>query len=122
MNFRRTTSVAGAAMLAIATMTGVPALAHADAADAADAATETVRYDDLNLSTPAGVQALYHRIQSAARNVCGPSVVTGTRIVSEGWKDCVSTTVHKAIFEVNKPPLTAYYANHLRDPISRTAG
>ena len=119
MNFRRTTGVAGAAMLAVATMTGVPALAHADAADVA---TETVRYDDLNLSTPAGVQALYHRIQSAARNVCGPSVVTGTRIVSEGWKDCVSTTVHKAIFEVNKAPLTAYYANHLRDRITRTAG
>lgn len=41
----------------------------------ADPKTETrtmaVSYADLNLSTPAGVQALHQRIQSAARTLCG---------------------------------------------------
>jgi UrcA family protein len=30
----------------------------------------TVRYTDLNLNTPAGVEALYARLRAAARDVC----------------------------------------------------
>ena len=36
-----------------------------------DPRTATVRYADLNLATPAGVETLYHRINLAARAVCG---------------------------------------------------
>ena len=58
--FRRSLAVAGAfAALTVATTSfaGAPS---------ADAPTVSVRYDDLNLSTSAGVNALYHRISVAA--------------------------------------------------------
>jgi UrcA family protein len=120
MTFRRITSLALATALAALTLVGVPLLAHADPGVAM--AAETVRYDELNLATDAGVQALYDRIQNAARNVCGPESIIGTHIPSQGWKDCVGAAIRQAILAVNKPQLTAYYAQHLRTPISRTAG
>lgn len=36
-----------------------------------DFRTASVTYADLNLATPAGVETLYHRINLAARTVCG---------------------------------------------------
>jgi len=35
--------------------------------------SETVKFQDLNTDTPAGVQALYDRIHSAATRVCSES-------------------------------------------------
>jgi UrcA family protein len=35
--------------------------------------SETVKFQDLNVGTPAGVEALYGRIHSAAVRVCSPS-------------------------------------------------
>lgn len=40
---------------------------------------QIVRFDDLNLATPAGMERLERRIESAAREVCGMSM---TRIAS----------------------------------------
>ena len=46
--------------------------AFAAASPAATATTAvTVRYGDLNLSNPEGAAALYARLRSAARKVCG---------------------------------------------------
>ena len=120
MRLRRITGFVVAATLSAATVAGVPQLAHAG--PASDVASLTVHFDDLNLSSEAGVSALYRRIQNAARTVCGPPSFTGTRIVSQDWKDCVSASVRQAILSVNKPLLTAYYASRLWTPVSRTAG
>jgi UrcA family protein len=112
MNFHRTPAFVAAAMLAALTLAGTASLAHADTPS--DTEKQIVRYGDLNLATQAGLQALFRRIQNAAGEVCGPSTVAGSRIISTAWKDCVSNSVRDAILEVNHPSLTAYYAAQLR--------
>lgn len=73
-------TLAAAAMLATAT----PALA-----ERAETATVTVRHDDLRLDTPRGQRALEHRLDMAAREVCGiHEQVTGTRIRSNDANAC----------------------------------
>jgi UrcA family protein len=68
--------------------------------------TETVKFQDLNLDTPAGVAALYSRIHSAAVRVCSPQ---------GGWREqlgaaaCTKDAEAKAIDKVNRPSLTAFY-------------
>ena len=120
MNLRRTPAFVAAAMLATVTLMGTASLAHAAAPSEIE--TQTVRFGDLNLGSQAGLQALYLRIQNAAQNVCGPSLVTGTHLVSEAWRDCVSASVRDAILKINRPSLTAYYATQLRTVSSRTIG
>ena len=44
--------------------------ANCPAAAPDDVPTQLVRFADLDLTRPTGVQALYHRIQHAARDVC----------------------------------------------------
>ena len=120
MNLRRTPAVVAAATLAALTLIGTASLAHA----AAPSNTEqvVVRFDDLNLATPAGLQALYLRIQNAARSVCGSAELPGSRVASEAWTDCVTASIRGAISEVNQPALTAYYATQLRPGVARTSG
>jgi UrcA family protein len=120
MNRPRTPAFVAATLLATFTLMGTASLAHAAAPS--DTQQETVRFGDLNLATQAGLQALYLRIQNAARDVCGPSQVAGTRIASGAWKDCVSASIHDAILQINQPSLTAYYAAQLRNVPFRTTG
>lgn len=63
------------ALISLVTAALIPATAFAQS-DAAE-----VRYDDLDLSSPAGLKTLDKRIGFAAQLVCRSSVVTGTRIV-----------------------------------------
>lgn len=120
MNFRRITGRVAAATLSAAAFAAVPLLAHAG--PASDVASEIVRFDDLNITSEAGLATLYRRIQNAARTVCGPPSFAGTRVVSQDWKDCVSASVRNAIRSINMPQLTSYYARRLWAPVSRTAG
>jgi UrcA family protein len=66
--------------------------------------SETVKFADLNLSTPAGVEALYGRIHAAARRVCDqpPGELAATRA-------CMTKAESEAIGKVNAPLLTAFY-------------
>jgi UrcA family protein len=68
--------------------------------------TETVKFQDLNVSTPAGAEALYSRIHSAAVRVCSPS---GGRLEEIGAADCVKDSESKAVKKANLPLLTAFY-------------
>jgi UrcA family protein len=65
--------------------------------------TETVKFADLDLSTQAGVEALYNRIHAAARHVCVQrgSLMSGTV--------CIRKAEGEAIGKVNAPLLTAFY-------------
>jgi UrcA family protein len=79
--------------------------------------TETVKFADLKVDTPAGVEALYRRIYAAAQRVCryeatsiyGPS----------NWRNCVRPTVDDTIAKVNNPLLTALHTG--RNPSPPTA-
>ena len=59
-------------------LAGVLVVSNAAAAEQFRA--ETVKYQDLNVATPAGVEALYRRIHFAARRVCSPGI---------GWRSLV---------------------------------
>jgi UrcA family protein len=101
------TTVASKLVLAVAglaaAVTGFAATADADAPSVA------VRYDDLNLSTTAGVNKLYQRISAAARQVC-PDVYSRDPHVALAGQHCLSTAVAKAVSEVNSPSLAMLHA------------
>jgi UrcA family protein len=70
-----------------------------------DPPSVTVRYADLDLSSPAGADALYRRIQAAARQVCG---FPGTDLVEQSsWRSCYRSAVGDAVRKVNSPLLIA---------------
>lgn len=57
---------------------------------------EVVRFDDLNLTSPAGVAALERRINSVARRVCGYNEVYGTRIIPKDVSECMDSALASA--------------------------
>ena len=72
---------------------------------AGDAArTETVKFVDLNLDTPAGVEALYGRIHAAAWRVCRQP---GGELAAV--KGCMTKAESQAIGKLNNSLLTAFY-------------
>ena len=114
MKARRLSCSVAAALLASATFSGVLSLAHAESVDGAP--SRVVRYDDLNIATPAGAEALYRRIKDAARDVCGEPTIIGSYLVTASWKDCVAGSVRSAVLKINQPTLTTYYSARLRNP------
>ena len=73
-------------------------------AQAGDARSETVKFGDLNLTTQAGVEALYGRIHAAARRVCEPPAGE-----LAGVSRCMTKAESGAIGQVNIPLLSAFY-------------
>jgi UrcA family protein len=67
--------------------------------------TETVKFQDLNVDTPAGVQALYTRIHSAAKRVCSEN----DPVLRLASALCIRKAEAKAVETVSIPQLTAYY-------------
>lgn len=71
---------------------------------AGDDRSETVKFADLNLSSQAGVEALYGRIHAAARRVCEQPAGELTAV-----RKCMTKAESDAIGKVNVPLLTAFY-------------
>jgi UrcA family protein len=65
-----------------------------------DVPTKTVSFRDLDLSTARGAQALYDRIESAAREVC-----RGTEFAD--YDACRARAIEGAVKEVANPLLSA---------------
>jgi UrcA family protein len=74
--------------------------------------SETVKFQDLNVGSPAGVESLYSRIHAAARRVC---TQPGGWQAQLGASACVKDSEAKAIAKVNLPLLTAYYQRKTGD-------
>jgi UrcA family protein len=68
--------------------------------------SETVKFQDLNVGTSAGVETLYSRIHSAAKRVC---TAPGGWRSQFGASTCTRDAEARAIAKVNLPLLTAYY-------------
>ena len=94
-------SLAIAAMLALRTAQAVPA-----ADPATGAPSVTVRTSDLNLGTPEGVQALYRRIVTAAREVC-PQASAWQAESSAASRACQARAIERAVRALNDPRLAA---------------
>jgi UrcA family protein len=74
-----------------------------------DTSSVSVRYDDLNLSTTAGINALYRRISSAARDVCPDVYSRDTQVVLAGQR-CQTAAIARAVSQVNNPSLAMLHA------------
>ena len=67
--------------------------------------SETVKFQDLNVNSSQGVQALYGRIHSAAERVCSES----DPILRVASAACARKAEANAIEKLSLPQLTAYY-------------
>jgi UrcA family protein len=70
-----------------------------------EARSEKVKFQDLNVDTQEGVQALYTRIHTAAKHVCSDS----DPVLRSAAGACARAAEGNAIAKLNLPQLTAYY-------------
>jgi UrcA family protein len=68
-----------------------------------------VKFGDLNLGKPIGVQRLYIRLWSAAKVVCEPAFSVPQTLRSR-QRVCAHEAMADAVSRINHPGLTAYHA------------
>jgi UrcA family protein len=83
----------------------ITALTMPAGADGLNPPSKTVKFDDLNIATPAGAKALYRRIQTAAVEVC-PTQMYYTLRMEQAQRACVDHAIDNAVKSVNSPALT----------------
>jgi UrcA family protein len=76
--------------------------------------TRIVRFSERDLSTEHGVEAVYRRIQIAARAVCGESESPNSLMPLSSWRSCVATAVDSAVASTAQPALIAYHERTAR--------
>jgi UrcA family protein len=84
--------------------------------------SETVKFQDLNVASPAGVAALYGRIHRAAQHVCA---VQDSRELANVQRAnaCAAQAEARAVAQLNIAALTAYVqTKNGRQPAALTAG
>ncbi|HEY6455740.1 MAG TPA: UrcA family protein [Steroidobacteraceae bacterium] len=86
------------------------------AADSSGALQTTVRFSDLNVSTPEGAAVLYRRIRKASYQVCSPLDHGDSKF--DGRLDvCVNKAIADAVTKANQLALSAVYnSRHLAPP------
>jgi len=65
-----------------------------------------VKFNDLDLDTDAGAQALYRRLVIAARQVCPSDAGVNLHLANLAYR-CRSEALARAVRQLNKPALTA---------------
>jgi UrcA family protein len=70
--------------------------------------SETVSYADLDVNKPEGAQALYKRLNRAAKTVCAPLRGRDLQRASE-HRACLGEALANAVGEVNQPLLTQHH-------------
>jgi UrcA family protein len=101
-------SVAGAAATLFACVLAVSSAAAGELDG--QVRMEDIVFQDLNLTTTAGVDALYQRIHAAAQRVCAVSGEAELGAASASAK-CRKNAEARAIDKINLPALTAFAAN-----------
>jgi UrcA family protein len=85
---------------------------HTAAFAAEDVQEKAVHFADLDLTRPAGAEALYRRIRSAARSVCQtPGYDKNWSLVAE--HACFDRAVERAVKSVDSPQLTRLHGDYL---------
>jgi UrcA family protein len=77
-------------------------------ADSSDVLQSTVKFADLNISSPQGAGALYGRIRAAAEKVCSPYDRPGLESKMH-LNACIDGAIFGAVASVNRSALTAVY-------------
>jgi UrcA family protein len=99
----------------LALIGGAVLSSHVLAGEPSDPPSITVKFADLNLQTPAGVEALYKRIHSAAIQVCDSGVGRNLLILTSDRK-CAATAETQAIEKVHNAALSAFYQRKVGRP------
>jgi UrcA family protein len=76
--------------------------------------SETVSYADLDINKAEGAQALYNRLNRAAKNVCAPLRDRDLKR-NMAHRSCVSEAIANAVGEVNQPLLTQHHKSRDTD-------
>ena len=96
-------------LIAVATLTA-SGITIASADPFLELRSETVRFADLDTSSVYGAQALYHRIQSAAKSVCRDLEPDRQLGLEPAYQNCVHQAIGAAVMKINRPAVTAYAA------------
>ena len=91
------------------------------AADTLETRSQTVKFADLNVSSPEGAAALYRRIAAAANNLCS-SIVADSRYIGSqaSLRACVHKAIADAVTKVGRPELFAVYNSKNSQPLPAT--
>jgi UrcA family protein len=81
---------------------------------------ETVKFQDLNIDSPAGAAALYQRLHAAAQHVCFAEWDRDPVKVQRA-EACANEAESRAVSQLNVAELTAYYRIKSRQDLTRTA-
>jgi len=93
------------------------------AGDTTGANQSTVKYADLNVSSPSGAAALYARINGAANGVC--RTLDGRDLSSKThFNRCVHNAIADAVTKIDQPALYSIYnaKNSTQKPIMLASG
>jgi UrcA family protein len=82
---------------------------------------ETVKFQDLNINSPAGAAALYERLHAAAQHVCFAEWDKDPVKVQRA-EACANQAESQAVNQLNVAELTAYYQVKSRQDLALTAG
>lgn len=83
----------------------------ARAAEVGSDTSRAVHYAPAALAEPAGVAAVYRRLQAAARVVCGDFDAKGLARMRV-FEQCVQRSLAHAVADIDAPALTAYHERH----------
>jgi UrcA family protein len=92
---------------ALAIVLVAPCVTYADSID--EPPTQAVRFGDLNLDSRSGVETLFGRITTAAREVCEQYEPHVTLLPATAHQFCMRNAISGAVRNVDSPLLTAYY-------------
>ncbi len=77
-----------------------------------EAQSRVVRFADLDLTRDAGLDTLYLRLDSAARQVCGATRSDRNHFRSAKGKQCREAAVDRAVDAISYARLTQYHLTH----------
>lgn len=79
---------------------------------ASDPKQIAVNYGDLDISSPAGAQALIERMKRAARQACDFPPDRRTLFMYRFYQSCVSDALDRGVASVNSPMVTELYRGY----------
>jgi UrcA family protein len=108
-------SPSGFALLLLGSLAGVMAAGVAGAATSDnDPPSVVVKYSDLSLATDSGVNRLYRRIMSAAREVCPDSPIRDFGMLRQ-VEACRNQAIARAVRQIDNSRLAALHASHTKN-------
>jgi UrcA family protein len=97
------------ALAAVAAL-GFSVAAHAATSPVSDDAVSVkVSVAGVDLNTRAGAKVVLQRIHAAAREICGDEPDGRQLADTVRYRDCMTSTINKAVLSLGAPTVTAFY-------------